>query len=91
MGIKGRALGQPVHQLLGGPCRDRIAVYSWIGGDRPADVAEAAAEAISRGIRAVKMNGPEEMQIVDGYDKVERVVANVTAVRGIVAEVTLGA
>ncbi len=79
--IKGRALGQPVHQLLGGPCRDRIAVYSWIGGDRPADVAEAAAQAVSRGFRAVKMNGPEEMQIVDGYDKVERVVANVAAVR----------
>ncbi|MDZ7908678.1 MAG: D-galactonate dehydratase, partial [Gemmobacter sp.] len=34
--IKGRAYGQPVHQLLGGPCRDRIRVYSWVGGDRPA-------------------------------------------------------
>jgi L-alanine-DL-glutamate epimerase-like enolase superfamily enzyme len=32
--IKGKDLGQPVHQLLGGPVRDRIRVYSWIGGDR---------------------------------------------------------
>src|SRR6476660_418369 len=38
--IKGKALGVPVHKLLGGPVRDRIRVYSWIGGDRPADTAE---------------------------------------------------
>ena len=39
--IKGKALGVPVHQLLGGQLRDRIRVYSWIGGDRPADTARA--------------------------------------------------
>lgn len=42
--IKGKAYGQPVHQLLGGPCRDSIRVYSWVGGDRPQDVAAAARE-----------------------------------------------
>lgn len=31
-----------VHQLLGGQCRDRIRVYSWIGGDRPSGVAANA-------------------------------------------------
>ena len=36
--IKGKALGVPVHALLGGQLRDRIKVYSWIGGDRPADM-----------------------------------------------------
>ena len=29
--IKGKALGLPVHDLLGGRVRDRIGVYSWIG------------------------------------------------------------
>ena len=33
--IKGKDLNQPVHALLGGPVRERIRVYSWIGGDRP--------------------------------------------------------
>ena len=33
--IKGKALGVPVSELLGGSVRDRIRVYSWIGGDRP--------------------------------------------------------
>ncbi|MGO8126949.1 hypothetical protein ACC728_39575, partial [Rhizobium ruizarguesonis] len=37
--IKGKALGQPIHSLLGGQLSDRIKVYSWIGGDRPSDVA----------------------------------------------------
>ncbi|MFE5294588.1 galactonate dehydratase [Isoptericola sp. NPDC056618] len=79
--IKGKALGVPVHELLGGRVRDRIKVYSWIGGDRPAETAAAAREAVGRGFSAVKMNGPEEMQYLDTWDKVERVVANVAAVR----------
>ena len=79
--IKGKELGRPVHELLGGPVRDRIRVYSWIGGDRPADTARAAMEAVARGFTAVKMNATEEMQYVDSFDKVERVIANVQAVR----------
>ena len=33
--IKGRALGVPAWELLGGRARDRVRVYGWIGGDRP--------------------------------------------------------
>ncbi|MBU0892913.1 MAG: galactonate dehydratase [Gammaproteobacteria bacterium] len=79
--IKGKALGVPVADLLGGPVRDRIRVYSWIGGDRPSETAAAAKAAVARGFTAVKMNGTEEMQYVDTYDKVERCLANVAAVR----------
>lgn len=79
--IKGKHLGVPTHVLLGGPVRDRIRVYSWIGGDRPADTAKAARDAVARGFTAVKMNGTEEMHFVDSYDKVERVLENVQAVR----------
>ncbi len=79
--IKGRAYGQPIHQLLGGPCRDRIRVYSWIHGTRPAEVAAKAREAVALGFTALKMTGAEELQIVDGYDKVDRVVEIVGTVR----------
>jgi len=79
--IKGRACGLPVHQLLGGPCRDRIAVYQWIGGDRPTDLASAAKAARTAGYTAVKMNGAEEMQIVDSHAKIDAILANVDAVR----------
>lgn len=82
--IKGRAYGQPVHQLLGGPCRDRIRVYSWVGGDRPSDVAEAAKAAVERGFTALKMNGTEELQIVDSHAKIDHVVETLAAVRAAV-------
>ena len=79
--IHGKALGVPVHALLGGPVRERIRVYSWIGGDRPADTARAAKAAVERGFTAVKMNATEEVQFVDSHDKVTRVLENVQAVR----------
>lgn len=79
--IKGKHLGAPVYELLGGAVRERIRVYSWIGGDRPADTAKAAKEAVARGFTAVKMNATEEMHFVDTHAKVERVLENVQAVR----------
>ena len=79
--IKGKALGVPVHQLLGGAVRNSIRVYSWIGGDRPADTAAAAKNAVARGFTAVKMNGTEELQFLDTFDKVDQALANVAAVR----------
>lgn len=36
--IKGKVLNAPVWQLMGGTVRDKIKAYSWVGGDRPADV-----------------------------------------------------
>ena len=79
--IKGKALGVPIHQLLGGQLRDRIRVYSWIGGDRPADVVTAARDCASRGFTAVKMNATEELQIVDTRAKIDAVLERVGAVR----------
>lgn len=40
--LKGRRLGVPVYQLLGGKVRNKVQVYAWIGGDRPSDVEAAA-------------------------------------------------
>lgn len=40
--LKGRRLGVPVHELLGGKVRQKVQVYAWIGGDRPSDVEAAA-------------------------------------------------
>ena len=54
--IAGKARGVPVYQLLGGPVRDRVRVYGWIGGDDPSEVAEAIAEQVGAGLTAVKMN-----------------------------------
>ncbi|MBZ9987427.1 galactonate dehydratase [Mesorhizobium sp. BH1-1-5] len=79
--IKGKALGVPVHELLGGKLRETIKVYSWIGGDRPAEVAAGARDMVSRGFLALKMNGTEELQIVDSHDRIDAAVERVAMVR----------
>ncbi|MGP9785264.1 galactonate dehydratase [Glutamicibacter sp. 287] len=84
--IKGKALGVPAYELLGGKVRDKIRVYSWIGGDRPSDTAAAAKAAVERGFTAVKMNGTEEVQYIDTWDKVQGCLENVQAVRDAVGE-----
>ncbi|MGJ5718810.1 galactonate dehydratase [Staphylococcus equorum] len=79
--IKGKYLNAPVHQLLGGKARDRIKVYSWVGGDRPEDVAREAEKVAQKGFTAIKMNATEELQYLDDYSKVEAVLKRVHAIR----------
>jgi len=79
--IKGKVFGVPVYQLMGGKCRDKMKVYSWIGGDRPSDVGAAAKEKMDAGFRAIKMNATEELQIIDTYDKIDAVLERVAAIR----------
>jgi len=54
--IAGKTHGVPVYQLLGGPVRDRVRVYGWVGGDDPHQVGEAVAAQVEAGLTAVKMN-----------------------------------
>ncbi|MDT2557030.1 galactonate dehydratase [Enterococcus raffinosus] len=79
--IKGKALGVPIYELLGGSVRDKIKVYSWIGGDRPDDVLKEAKDRYDRGFRAIKMNGTEELHYIDNYEKVQQVVDRVKSIR----------
>ncbi|MFC0471134.1 galactonate dehydratase [Halalkalibacter kiskunsagensis] len=79
--IKGKYFNAPVYQLLGGACRESIKVYSWIGGDRPNDVGQAAKKVVDAGFTAVKMNGTEELQYVDSYEKIDQVIERIAAVR----------
>lgn len=54
--IAGKAYGAPVHALLGGPVRDEVRVYAWVGGDEPAQLAEEITAQVEAGFTAVKMN-----------------------------------
>ena len=79
--IKGKALGQPVHMLLGGPVRQKMRVYSWIGGDRPEKLIEGAKEAQARGFSAIKMLATEELSWLDSHVKLDAVIARVGSLR----------
>ncbi|MFF3441442.1 galactonate dehydratase [Streptosporangium sp. NPDC002721] len=84
--IAGKAAGLPVHALLGGPVRDRVRMYAWIGGDRPADVADLARAQIAAGFTAVKMNGSPELTPIDTPSRTREVVERVAAVREAIGE-----
>jgi galactonate dehydratase len=45
-----------VHELLGGPVRDRVRMYTWVGGDDPVEVKDAVSARVEAGFTAVKMN-----------------------------------
>ncbi|TPG41072.1 galactonate dehydratase [Sphingomonas koreensis] len=87
--IKGKALGVPVADLLGGRVRDRLRVYAWIGGDRPDQVAEAARVRRDQGFDAVKMNGTEGMGWLDSPSLVDAAVERLALVKDIGIDVAV--
>ena len=82
--IKGRALGVPIYELLGGPVRDTVRSYCWIGGDRPRGLIEGAKALRDKGFDAVKFNICEELQIVDTYAKVDGIIQSLFELRNAV-------
>jgi galactonate dehydratase len=79
--IAGKTYGAPVHQLLGGPVRDRVRVYSWIGGDEPAEIADHAAEQRAAGFTAVKLNASGRLSPLDTTAAIDRTLALAAAAR----------
>lgn len=79
--IKGKYHNAPVHALLGGPVRDKVRTYCWIGGDRPQNLIEGANALKADGYDACKMNICSELQIVDTYKKIDGIVQNLSELR----------
>ncbi|MCW0456249.1 galactonate dehydratase [Xanthomonas sacchari] len=79
--IKGKALGVPVYELLGGRVRDRMKTYRWVGGDRPAATIAQIQGYRDLGFDTFKFNGTEEMKLIDGPRAVDAAVAKVAQIR----------
>lgn len=79
--IKGKRYGLPIYDFLGGTVREHIQVYSWIGGDRPSEVVQAAQERAAAGFRAIKMNASSQLHYIDSFDKVDEVLQRVGELR----------
>jgi galactonate dehydratase len=84
--LKGKRYNLSVHQMLGGKVRERIQVYSWIGGDKPSEVASAAKEKKSQGYQAIKMNASAELHYVDSPVKVDEIIERIGSVRDAVGK-----
>lgn len=82
--IKGKVLGQPVHELLGGPVRDRQRVYGWIHGSDPGELAEQAQRRLEQGYTAMKMNAGVQTRPLESPAEIGRIVDRVAAVREVI-------
>jgi L-alanine-DL-glutamate epimerase and related enzymes of enolase superfamily len=79
--IKGKALGVPVYELLGGLVRERMKTYRWVGGDRPAELVDQIRGYRELGFDTFKFNGTEELKLLDSPRAVDAALARVAAVR----------
>ena len=77
--LKGKLLGVPAWELLGGRVRDKIRAYAWIGGDRPDQIGAAAQARRAQGFTAVKMNATPELDWLGTPKLFDEVVARVQA------------
>ena len=77
--IKGKALGVPVYELLGGPTRDRIRVYGQSGDP------EGAKAVLAEGYQSMKISVTSSRgrlsRYVENPDFVQGVVENIKAIR----------
>jgi galactonate dehydratase len=87
--LKGKALGVPVWQLIGGKVRDRVEVYGWIGGDRPHEAAAGAKGRRDQGFKKVKMNATEDLGWLDSPRALDGVLERVAAVQAVGVDVGL--
>ena len=79
--IKGKTLGVPVYDLLGGAVRDKMAVYSWIDSDTPEIAARSVKEKMAQGFTTVKMFGTCATGWIDDRKAINDLLERVQAVR----------
>jgi galactonate dehydratase len=84
--LKGKALGVPVYELLGGAVRDTARVYTWIGGDSAQALAEDALRAKENGFDAVKCNASAQIGHIETAAQVHRIVDQFTELRAAVGD-----
>ena len=53
--IKGKSLNKPVYELIGGPVREKVRLYTHLGGNTPAALAEEAAARVEEGFTALRI------------------------------------
>ncbi len=79
--IAGKVRGAPVHELLGGPVREKVRIYGWIGGDDPAEIAEQAAAQVEAGLTAIKMNAGGILSPIVTAAEIDEVAGRAAAAR----------
>lgn len=79
--IKGKFHNTPVYNLLGGKCRSKIEVYSWVGGDSPEVVIEEIEKIVDKGFKTIKINGTDQLRFLDSFQKVDALLERMSLIR----------
>ncbi|MFP6645813.1 MAG: galactonate dehydratase [Candidatus Latescibacterota bacterium] len=79
--IKGKALDQPVHMLLGGRMRDRVVCYTGVGGGTPQQTAQTARERVEAGWQYLRLSVNDRDGILDARTCVRDAVEHFAAAR----------
>ena len=88
--LKAKKLNVPIYELLGGRVRDKVRVYSWIGGNDPEDVEVQARERKQQGFTAVKMNATGSIDMLDSPTALDGAVERLKAVTSLGMDAGLG-
>lgn len=84
--IKGKALGAPVHELLGGAVRDRIRVYAHVGGQDADACVRSAQRRLGEGFTVIKTAPFRAVRFVESAAFVDAAVARIAALREAVGD-----
>jgi galactonate dehydratase len=87
--VSARALGVPVHRMLGGQVRDRVRAYAngWYSGAKtPEDFADAAVQTVAQGFRGLKWDPFEAADLTLKPGDLRRMLEPVAAVREAVGD-----
>ena len=84
--IKGKALGVPVYELLGGRVRDRVVTYPHAHGNTPEELAQDARRKVDDGWRFIRWGLPQQGAMLDPRRSVREAIAQFAAVREAVGE-----
>ena len=82
--IKGKALGVPVYQLLGGKIRDSIRVYAnrwFFGANTPEELASRAVNVVKQGYTAMKWDPFGRAEQTISHAQLDRALTEIAAVR----------
>jgi galactonate dehydratase len=84
--IKGRYHEVPVHELLGGPVRERIRMYTWVSGRDTAALVDDAQAKVANGFTAIKLNLADSLPPVPSAAQVRAMVERVETLRAAVGD-----
>ncbi len=84
--LRGKALGVPVYELLGGRVRDRVVCYPHVTGDTPEELAERSRALVDAGWKFIRFGVPTEGSLFEPSRAVRRSVEQFAAIRAAVGD-----